>query len=81
MDNDSIDDASDNQKISSNDSKDNSNIKENIKGDENDKSSLISKSKKSANSELIDSNPDENVNDIISEFLKIKKCSVILYGI
>ena len=44
MDNDSIDDASDNQKISSNDSKDNSNIKENIKGDENDKSSLISKS-------------------------------------
>ena len=81
MDNDSIDDASDNQKISSNDSKDNSNIKENIKGDENDKSSLISKSKKSANSEIIDSNPDENVNDIISEFLKIKKCSVILYGI
>ena len=80
MENDSIDAISEqNQKHSSNDSKENSKLKGNLKLDENDKSSLISKSEN--NSQLIEANSDENVNNIISEFLKIKNCSVILYGI
>ena len=80
MENDSIDAISEqNQKHSSNDSKENSKLKGYLKLDENDKSSLISKSEN--NSQLIEANSDENVNNIISEFLKIKNCSVILYGI
>ena len=82
MDNDSIDELDlQNEKNSSNNSKDNSKVKENIKVEEKDKSSLISKSEKNSNNELIEENNDENVNRIISEFMKIKNCSVMLYGI
>ena len=49
--------------------------------EEKDKESFISKSIVSNSKEIINSSQDENVNDIISQFLKIKNCSVILYGI
>ena len=46
-----------------------------------DQISLLSKSEKSNNELISDLGPDENVNDVISQFLRIKKCSVIAYGI
>ena len=49
--------------------------------EEKDNESFISKSIVSNSKEIINSSQDENVNDIISQFLKIKNCSVILYGI
>ena len=49
--------------------------------EEKDNESFISKSVISNSKELTNYNPDENVNDIISQFLRIKNCSVMLYGI
>ena len=54
---------------------------QNIKIVEKEKDSIISKSSESNNNEIADLNPDENVNDVISQFLRVKNCSVILYGI
>ena len=53
----------------------------NSKIEEKDNESIVSKSVVSNNKELIALNPDETVNDVISQFVKIKNCSVILYGI
>ena len=53
----------------------------NSKIEEKDNESIVSKSVVSNNKELIVLNPDETVNDVISQFVKIKNCSVILYGI
>ena len=54
---------------------------ENSRIEEKDNESIGSKSAQSNNKEIINLNPDENVNDVISQFLRIKNCSVIQYGI
>ena len=71
------------QEINLNNSEEISKGEKNSKTLDKDKDSisLISNSIKSNNKEILDINPDENVNDIISQFLKIKNCSIILYGI
>ena len=70
------------QEISSNNSEKIAEEKnKNAKIEEKDIDSLMSKSVITNDKELNNSNSDETVNDIITQFLKIKNCSVIQYGI
>ena len=70
------------QEINANDSEGYIRQKEdNSRIEEKDNESIGSKSAQSNNKEIINLNPDENVNDVISQFLKVKNCSVIQYGI
>jgi hypothetical protein len=48
----------------------------NSKIEEKDNESIVSKSVVSNNKELIVLNPDETVNDVISQFVKIKNCGL-----
>ena len=45
---------------------------------EEEKNSLVSESKKSSKIEI---NNDDNCNEVITEFLKIKNCTILQYGI
>ena len=55
-----------------------SEIEEKTENENEEKSSLVSDSKKS---DEIQINPEETCNEVIDEFLKIKNCSILEYGV